>query len=273
MVDWVTNAIKLPNLLGPFADVLPTGPEAKRHKSVGTEMSDSKCAQKKAILQSLAKHVRLVVMNKEFFCDRVRTFLTREESDSIMMFHMLGRCPPGQIATKRAGIQPVEQVQSISVSSTVNPDQAVNLPLGNAAWQVLWDGLQALDVKLPFLVNLTRIDLYFDSCNYAANGPMTRVSIQFLVPHSAEILTVALSRATLSQLLCFDISGASALLEVTEFRIMFPKTVAQCCSPASVTRVQVFGKRPLKAYAVEVANRLSADLLLLPPPSQPVAEP
>ena len=90
LVDWSAAAVQKPDLLGPF-DTTP--PEDGVDRKV-------------AILRLISPHIRFTQMSKDFFVDRVRKYLNREESDAITDYFLLGRQADGLLINQRVGLDP-----------------------------------------------------------------------------------------------------------------------------------------------------------------------
>lgn len=102
LLSWSANAVKDPELLGPFAAV-PV-PSSKRIKvEDGTaELGVNEALQRQAILSRLAKDVRFATMRKEFFADHVRAHLPLEELEPATLFFLANRVAPGLVTLKRS---------------------------------------------------------------------------------------------------------------------------------------------------------------------------
>jgi len=262
LVDWSANAVENHALLGPLNNSLLEDAVAKCAKHSGMEHAGRKHLNQAAVLQALAKYLRLAVMDKEFFCDKVRPFLQKEQCDSIMMYHMLGRLPAQQITTKRSGVRPVEEeIVLTTVSAEHLPDEAAKLPMGSASWTIgSTPSLQVISVTLPFKAVVSKVRFIFDaegtlwpgctiktitlparpfgglrresdiSSDFNKNGRMATLDV---LPHSP------VDRFSIS------------VNQVTDFR-----------SVAALKQLQVSGKKPLDASAADVAHRLSTEFQL-----------
>lgn len=263
---WVRNAVSNCHLLGPFADILPEDAQSKRCKLDTSGRVSDTSSQEAAVLQALAKHVRIALLGKNFFCDEVMRFLLREDCESIMMFHMLGRLPPNFLTTPRSGFKPTEQILPINVTSSHNLTECEKLPSCTAAWHlsaVAPPEGRELRVKLPYKAGITRLEFTF-----AAGGQMfPRYSCS-----SKGAMNPFLRRQnggkTESWTDCHGTSSNTGLVitlslasvhESDEFRIEI-KDVTNASQIAALKGLQAFGKKSQIALADDIANRLSSEL-------------
>jgi hypothetical protein len=158
LVDWSANAATNPDLLEPTDSLSCTSPVTKRLKIDENATGSCNLARHTAILRSMSSHVRFCAMGKEFFFDKAKTYLTREDSDTIVGFHMLGRLPNGLALPRRCGLDR-ELQQPFSVTGAHGPEEANKLAVGRGAWKP-GVGL-TLDLQFPIVVNVTRITLTF----------------------------------------------------------------------------------------------------------------
>eukprot|EP00438_Fugacium_kawagutii_P000066 Skav228439 [mRNA] locus=scaffold5757:27041:28180:+ [translate_table: standard] len=104
-VAWSANAMNNPELLGPFAEACS---QCVKRQRTELEQADgpgsNELAQQKSIVQMIAEQKRFDAISKEFFFDKVRPWLTREDSDATMSYWLLGRQSPEWPVSKRAGI-------------------------------------------------------------------------------------------------------------------------------------------------------------------------
>merc|ERR1712232_127943 len=71
----------------------------------------------------------------EYFVEEARPYLSVEVSEAILMFHLLGQEPPGQLLSKRVGLQPVERLQPASFKSKNAHGDAEKLSIGRGTWK------------------------------------------------------------------------------------------------------------------------------------------
>lgn len=82
LLDWTLRAVQQPELLGSYADL--TVSSEKRLKSTEA-LGGNEQALQEAILREMSKHIRFVAMSKDFFFDKARRYLSREDSEAVMM--------------------------------------------------------------------------------------------------------------------------------------------------------------------------------------------
>lgn len=261
--EWASCAADNPGLAGPLA-----GPAAAVPSAEGggkrPRFAEAHEGGRAAILQPLARHFRFTVMDKEFFCDRVRPLLSRDASDAVMMYHVLGRPPGSQSTSKRSGIRPAEEVQAARITSFCNPQQAVNLSAGSGEWEIGFGYPLVASLESP--VYLTKVCLIFGAehaiwpeweltCGTdsgrehptcAASGVWSELTIE------GRVGTIIVGRPELSDRL---------------------QVVAKRCGQmfwpmAALKGIKVYGKKSRDAYVVDVVNRLSMDVLMQTPATE-----
>ena len=119
LLEWSAAAVRKPEQLGPYADAV--GESVKRIK---TDANDGcgihEMKQQSAILRLMSQYIRFGAMSKDFFVDTARKYLTREKSEEIMDFFLLGKKPEGLMIFSRAGLAQ-EIIQSIQVTEAEAP--------------------------------------------------------------------------------------------------------------------------------------------------------
>eukprot|EP01084_Bolivina_argentea_P099637 179086_1 len=81
------------------------------------------------MLKLLIPHIRFPLMSTQFFVDKVKSFLTREQSDSVMVYYLLKRKPIFSIA-KRSNV-----IECKVVAASCALDKAKKLTVSdNAVW-------------------------------------------------------------------------------------------------------------------------------------------
>ncbi|CAE8689963.1 unnamed protein product [Polarella glacialis] len=258
LVEWSAHAVEHPELLGPFSNASAEESTAKRLRGDNPPLGANEVALQKGVLQALAKHVRFTVMGKEFFVDKARPYLTREDSESVMMYYLLGRVPPTQVTSKRSGLVPIEQLQLATVTSTGNSAEAEKLSTGRGAWQIS-NSSTFLEVTLPSKVMVTKLSLTF-----AAEGTLW---VSWKLTNRICGLNVDLP-GTLQTDGRMKIMSVSAPLN--NFKIL-PTTSNQYtfAQHAALVNVEVFGKKSREEHAADVVNRLASELLLVASPANP----
>eukprot|EP00747_Dinoflagellata_sp_TGD_P116061 gnl/TRDRNA2_/TRDRNA2_172278_c0_seq1.p1 gnl/TRDRNA2_/TRDRNA2_172278_c0~~gnl/TRDRNA2_/TRDRNA2_172278_c0_seq1.p1 ORF type:complete len:465 (+),score=67.06 gnl/TRDRNA2_/TRDRNA2_172278_c0_seq1:44-1438(+) len=273
LVEWASNAAQQPALLGPLSEALPAvDSAAKRLKVEGEQTGSNQLAQQTAILQSLSKHVRFLAMGKAFFCDKVRQFLTRQDSDDILMFHLLGRDPPGRLKSARKSLRPPEQLQSIAIESEPESLEAAKLALGTAAWPDSWGWIGqsfilGVSVLQPTVV--TKVALTFEG--------ERRLWPWFDCFYKGVILTGATGAhiATKGRTKTLFLSPRVQTTGLDEIRILAEPTRWQepPTEYARLMKVEVFGHKTSEDSAAAVVDTMAADLLLAHLRSKPDSVP
>ena len=134
LVEWSAQAVSQPEILGPFADAMG-GEVAKRIKTAADDSNLG--SHQKATLRLVLKHMRFGAMSKEFFFDKVRGYLTREESDEVMGYFLLGR-KSDLVASKRRQLVGKEEQTPIEIESEPEGGRAFDLELlkrGTGNWR------------------------------------------------------------------------------------------------------------------------------------------
>ena len=90
LVEWSAAAVQKPDVLGPF-DAAP----------------EDGVDQQVAILRLISPHIRFTQMSKDFFIDRVRKYLSREESEAVTDYFLLGHQAEGLLVNQRVGLDPM----------------------------------------------------------------------------------------------------------------------------------------------------------------------
>eukprot|EP00747_Dinoflagellata_sp_TGD_P116062 gnl/TRDRNA2_/TRDRNA2_172278_c0_seq2.p1 gnl/TRDRNA2_/TRDRNA2_172278_c0~~gnl/TRDRNA2_/TRDRNA2_172278_c0_seq2.p1 ORF type:complete len:460 (+),score=61.49 gnl/TRDRNA2_/TRDRNA2_172278_c0_seq2:44-1423(+) len=257
LVEWASNAAQQPALLGPLSEALPAvDSAAKRLKVEGEQTGSNQLAQQTAILQSLSKHVRFLAMGKAFFCDKVRQFLTRQDSDDILMFHLLGRDPPGRLKSARKGLCPPEQVQSIAIESTQGSLEATKLAWGTAAWRYfLGRSLLILRVSILQTTVVSKVILTFEAGK--------RIWPSFDFSCKGVTLTWAYT-ATEGRTQTFFMSPMvqTAGLDEIQIEADSKRWEGPFANYARLMKVEVVGQKTCEDYAADVVDAMAADLLL-----------
>ena len=156
LVEWAANAVRHPELLGPYAD--GTGETVKRSKSDAddTGLGAHETEQQKAILKLMSENIRFGAMSKGFFLDNVRMYLTVEQNYEVMEYFMVGRKSEQAWATKRSGLPLKDEVIPI----TVTPSHAALLASGGGQWIPSWTSCD-LTISLGSPRCMRRLELSF----------------------------------------------------------------------------------------------------------------
>ena len=102
LAEWSACAVRKPELLGPFSEVTPC-PALKRAKTT-VDGANEQAALKEAVFQMMLPHIRCTLLPKDFFVDKVRNYLDREQSDAVMDYFLLGRNSDGLVIKERFGL-------------------------------------------------------------------------------------------------------------------------------------------------------------------------
>jgi len=257
LVEWAERAVEETLLLGPFADAIDA-PAAKRPRGEEGPKSEHSRQQQMAVLQCLTKHIRFASMTKEFFADRARPYLKREDCEAVMMYFLLGRIPPQQLTSRRSGLSPVEQIYPIEVTSVGMPEGTEHLAVGRGSWKLPFSQPAAnrtLSVQLLQPINVTKVTLSF------GEGAMWSWKIKFAnseivnaIHGSGRIRTMSVNFTQCTQLTILPISERDRLASVNNG---FPLSGEH----AVLVKVEVTGKKSRAEHAAEVVQRLSQDLV------------
>ena len=158
LLQWSSNAVQNPELLGPFADAI-----GEKCPMVDSGLGSNELAQQAAIVQMLSKHMRFAAMSKEFFFDKVRPWLPREDSDAVISCLWLGRQVAEVHASKRAGLE-TEVAHGLKVVQC-NPDvetEAIQNLLTGSSWNppFIFSMLRVSHDSLQ-LREITKVELTF----------------------------------------------------------------------------------------------------------------
>eukprot|EP00434_Breviolum_minutum_P026448 symbB.v1.2.023383.t2/scaffold2106.1/size89218/2 len=265
LVDWSANAVRTPELLGPFADAM-TSPIEKRAKTDVSEpkpnnpndLSSTEKIHQQAILCMAAKHIRFAVMRKNFFLDSARAFLGREDSEKVMMY-FLGRPSAQLVTTKRSGLQPTEQVFPVEVMQKSPDSEAENitaLVMGNGVWMPT-AGCH-LKIAFPQKFCLTKVELTF-----GREGSMWTCKFRRAKTDEHEIKMhqdISGGRVRILRPSNFsgNVTGLSEICLCPDFPLAGPLLPPA----ANLTSVKVIGKNTLEQYASDIVNSLSTELFV-----------
>eukprot|EP00927_Polykrikos_kofoidii_P029847 TRINITY_DN25737_c0_g2_i1.p1 TRINITY_DN25737_c0_g2~~TRINITY_DN25737_c0_g2_i1.p1 ORF type:complete len:571 (+),score=94.93 TRINITY_DN25737_c0_g2_i1:45-1715(+) len=137
LVEWAANTQKYPELLGDLGEFednsLGDTPSKRRRIDC---MSPFGVVSELQVLQHLRQHVRFPAMDMTFFANEVRSYLSREESESVMLHHLLQR-PSVFSSSKRTGLPRAKVVPlPIELTALHCPAEAQRLSQGGAAWRL-----------------------------------------------------------------------------------------------------------------------------------------
>ena len=187
LVEWSAAAVRKPEQLGPYADAVGEG--VKRIKTDADDgCSIHEMEQQMAILQQMSQQIRFGAMNKDFFVDKARKYLTREESEEILVFFVLGRQPQRLMVSPRTGLVlqgiksfpiTVKEVRELlgdmlGVSLGATASLSTTLAQGNGNWTPRFNGMGALtklQVKVHQRVWISSVRLTLSS--HGAMWPIT----------------------------------------------------------------------------------------------------
>jgi len=262
LVKWSANAVLQPELLGPFGDLSPELSDAKRLKDLNLQtdrnLGPNQLAQQAAMLQSVSQHLRLGAMSKEYFMDHVRPYISREDSDIILAFHLLGRQPSRTVlVSKRSGLQAPEQLFPVVFKSHRASGDVDNLSLGRGTWKPTSSG-SSLGIQVQQNICMTKLRLTF-----AASGllwtPKCVSTIGSLTTDSEK----SNKRETVGRMITMtfdtEIRLPLQLLE-RDLRIKPTSSPGQTWEGfAQLVNVELFGKKIKEDHALEVAQRHLSD--------------
>ena len=234
LVEWSAVAVRKPELLGPYADA--TGECVKRSRTYAddTALGAHEMEQQRAILKQMSQHIRFGAMSKDFFVDKARMFLTREESEEIIDFFLLGRKPQRLMVSPRTGL--VQEITSFPI--TVNEVRewvgdflpcslgataslSTTLAQGNGDWTPRYHGLNPLtklEVKLHQQLRISSVRLTF-----APNGAICLITVM-------PSCTIVTSERIVDCKVVSDFFGDT--LEIVPL---------YASNPAALTKIEVFG--------------------------------
>eukprot|EP00438_Fugacium_kawagutii_P009616 Skav215642 [mRNA] locus=scaffold736:294465:295526:- [translate_table: standard] len=107
LVEWSSHAVEKPELLGPFASVTPPVSSKRAKSDTDSNSGGHQAAQQEAILCMMSRDMRFASITKDFFVDKIRKYMSREESEAIIDFYLLGRkssAMPASIWNQRVGV-------------------------------------------------------------------------------------------------------------------------------------------------------------------------
>ncbi|CAK9053742.1 [Pyruvate dehydrogenase (acetyl-transferring)] kinase isozyme 4 [Durusdinium trenchii] len=269
LVEWSRKAVRDAEILGPFADA--TGETVKRSKSEddSSGLGAHELAQQEAILSAMSKDIRFGAMNKEFFFHKARAFLSREKSDEIMEYFLLGNKPEQLQVAKRAGLVPkhnltVETIHEITCATDDPTSPRENSQLAALArgdtglWCPTWSAvrqLDVLDVLMGREVCIGEIVLTWEESRAIprliiletyADGKWHSMDCEISVSSDNGCRTTTHTPAVLSLATCM------------KFRLIFLPCRVEV---ASVRQIAVLCKQTIQQCANQVAeNMLRADL-------------
>ena len=255
LLEWSAYAVRKPELLGPFAEA--TGTCVKRQKGDSEKdygLGGNELAQQSAVVQMISKHMRFAAMSKEFFFDKVRTWLPREYSDAVTSSLWLGREVPEVHMSKRAGLWtsgiagPGDKVVIMQLGPEVETPAIQNLLTGSS-----WKPSQAssyLQVAGLDIDNIEKVELTF-----SPEGKMWTCELQWVEWVQSYFTQPPTSKKNRSQIFESDFDDWAWFDDESVLRIVPAKRLPG--NAASLTQVKIFRKKNL---ASDVAERLSSIL-------------
>ena len=230
------------------------------------ELKDSKLganqrAQQASILQALSQHIRFATMSKDYFVAAARPYLSVEVSEAILMFHLLGQEPPGQLLSKRVGLQPVERLQPASFKSKNAHGDAEKLSIGRGTWKPTSNDSE-LEIHVQKDIYMSELRLTFAAEGHIWIGKVLRPTFNkngSFVEQKYKEKKNGRMRTMVFEDIQFLTSPSSRKISVTN-----PSGQAWETS-AELVNIEVFGKKSLGDHALEVVQQLSSNLVLEKP--------
>ncbi|CAJ1368410.1 unnamed protein product [Effrenium voratum] len=191
----------------------------------------------------MSEHIRFGAMDKQFFFDKARPCLTREASEAVFKYFLLGERPGSAPVSNRLGLVGVEERLSIKVRpsrATVDPKISA-LETGRGMWRPS-AGISFLYVILEQKIQITRVELLLEAAD---------VTLQLSIPCTS---------STASHVRCLAPTGSP---EIDEFRVICKITTrppSQQAMPA-MTKITVFGRRADKAFRKQCASQMAEKLI------------
>eukprot|EP00931_Biecheleriopsis_adriatica_P100502 TRINITY_DN75800_c0_g1_i1.p1 TRINITY_DN75800_c0_g1~~TRINITY_DN75800_c0_g1_i1.p1 ORF type:complete len:455 (-),score=91.05 TRINITY_DN75800_c0_g1_i1:31-1395(-) len=253
LLKWSANAVLQPQLLGPFSDLAPELSDSKRskelHEQTKGSLGPNQLAQQVAILQSLSHQLRLGTMSKHYFVDKVKPYISREDTEMILTFYLLGRQPPPPLLTsKRSGLRPVEQLHPAYFKSCRASGDAENLSLGRGTWKPI-SAESSLEVQSPKDIRVTKIRLTF-----AAQGEVwVPTVVSGAIEYQQKLETAGRMRTVI-----LDNAPVLSTAYQPKIKVTNPSGKAWG-SFAELVNVELFGRKSPKEYALEVVQRRSSE--------------
>eukprot|EP00435_Cladocopium_sp_Y103_P047192 s677_g13.t2 len=230
LVEWSAAAVQKPDLLGPFDGTPPAG-EVDRQV---------------AILRLISPHIRFTQMSQDFFIDRVRQHLSREESEAVTDYFLLGREADGLLIKQRVGLDPV--IEPMTWKWHELPLAGLSIGTQNAPARIV-------TFEKPAWV--TKVELIFDSWP----GPTWSV---FAEGHTfQEAFRLNLDNGKVKSVIDINIEGPcdELIIELsTSSRFYIDPILPE------IVRIHHFieVRRARVEIATELAKRLSTELCLTP---------
>ncbi|CAE7598212.1 btbd6a [Symbiodinium natans] len=248
LVEWSSNAVRKPEMLGPYADAVGTSTKRQKGESDGDDgLGGNEKAQRSAIIRMIAKHMRFAGVSKEFFFDSVRTWLPREDSDAVIGCLWLGRQSPDVWACKRQGLPTSERIPAANVTVTQErPDaqgQGVQALLAGSVWKPPATNSR---LKISAPASMSKVAL-----NFSPQGSVWNCHLQYTV----------LTGVFKTQPSSIDVEGRTLTFEFGRpLRTCWihPGTLPE--DAASLTQVTIFRRKARADVAEEAASRLCKNL-------------
>jgi hypothetical protein len=250
LVKWSANVVRQPHLLGPFGNISSEFSNAKRLKDINSptdcDLGPNQLAQQASILKSISQHLRLGTMSKEYFMDNVRPCISREDSDFILAFHLLGREPSRPVLTsKRTGLQPPEHLYPVFFKSSRASGDADNLSLGRGTWKPT-SNESCLEIRVNQKVCMTKLRLTFADQGDLWNPRCTSRDLVILQDREQSHKRETIGRMTT---MTFD---TEVRLPETDLKIKPAGSLCQIWERyAPLVRVELFGKKCKEDHALE----------------------
>eukprot|EP00928_Gymnodinium_smaydae_P023652 TRINITY_DN19438_c0_g1_i1.p1 TRINITY_DN19438_c0_g1~~TRINITY_DN19438_c0_g1_i1.p1 ORF type:complete len:470 (-),score=40.00 TRINITY_DN19438_c0_g1_i1:117-1472(-) len=257
LVAWASSAQADFGRLGPVSDAVRELQAAKRRRTDDSATSDSPVVNQTTILQYFADRVRFATMPKAFFCNKAMPFLSKEVSEEVLVFHLLGRAPKSQITSKRSGLCPTEERQSISTRTSVSdPNAAEALKLARGAtWQATKRDT-AINVELSQTISVTQVVLVFWFERKIWPAWTVDVIRKGSKPSKPEWESCPGSVRTVGRVHIMTIDREIA---VSRLRVQAQGLVGNLANYAAVNQIEVHGKKLREGHAADVVNRLFPD--------------
>jgi len=266
LVLWAEAVKDKQELLGSLNDALQEESLCKRAKVEGVNVSANTSAREVQILRCLAQHVRFPIMSKQFFCDNVMRFLPRDDSEAIMMFHLLGRAPVRYVSSPRSGLVPPEQVQIITVTAGHQSEEAQRLPQGDTTWQITTTNTAALSHLLHVESNVPLVPSKF-VLTFGAERPVwPSIKVRRQGPSLLAWVDDEGTIKTNGRMKTFTVPAGRSFSSC-RWQISFQSgatNLADASTYAALARIELYGKKELKGHAIDVVSRLCPDILVAP---------
>ena len=258
LVEWSAAAVRKPEQLGPYADAMGESVKRSRTEADDSALGTHEMEQQRAILKQMSQHIRFGAMNKDFFVDKARKYLPREEADEIMDFFLLGRKSERLKTSPRVGLVQEEEMVEIKVLQTDSTgSRLAGIIRRDGGWEAIAaycrTGLENGDGQW---VPVSKNGKPFDFLEVTMCQKVWIKRIQLTFAPEGKMWSFAIQPA------CARAGQGSRSIVCRPHKMCFADTIKiepsapEVQNPAKLTKIEVFGCFPAEECASRVVDKL-----------------